>query len=219
MKGKENKVKRKARAVAPGVVIAAFAAAAVVYGVLIYTEKKLTEKEPERIVAVATEKLNKGSDIYLEGPGKNVEFKSVPESLVPEGASDITDPGRFYAVCEISKGSILTESMLSDKSSAKRRMTSPVLIGFKAEDYYQTAGGKIGKGDKIHIYVEDEEGEVTLRWSDVYVADAFDASGEEIDPKEGGKSVRYNIYLEKKDVEEFYEKMESKSIRVALACN
>ena len=219
MKDEEKKVKRKVKGVAPGVIIAAFVAAAVVYGVLIYTEKKLLEKEPERLVAVAAEEIKKGRDLYIEGPGKNVEYRSVPESIVPEGAADTWDLSSFYAAGVINKGSILTKSMLAESSEYKRKLANPVLIGFKAEDYYQTAGGKIGKGDKIHIYVEDEEGEVTLRWSDIYVADAFDASGEEIIPGNDGKSVRFNIYLEKKDVEEFYEKMESKSIRVALACN
>ncbi|MCR4617224.1 MAG: hypothetical protein K5669_03425 [Lachnospiraceae bacterium] len=222
-KTKDKKKKTRHGKISPGIIIAAFAAAIVVYVVLVYTEKKMTEVERTVPVPIAATEIKKGELIISEGTGVNVIYKEVPESLVPACVIELDAEGqssrkKYCAGSDINEGSFLTDKMVRAADSYVKRMSNPVLIGFKADDYYQTVGGIIKKDDRIHIYVQDEEGEVSLRWSDVYVAGAFDPSGEEIAPGSEGKSVRYNIYLEKSDVEEFYEKMESKSIRIALAC-
>jgi hypothetical protein len=215
----KRKTKKAPGKIGPGVVIAAFLAAAVVYGVMLYTEKAAMETEETISVPVAMGTIKKGQPLVTEGSGVNIGYKEIPVSCIPKDVAVLDEfVSSLEAACDISEGSPLTKQMTVKTDIYKKNLTNPVLIGFKAEDFFQTVGGTIKKGDKIHIYAEDEEGEMTLRWSDIYVANAFDASGEEIEAGEEGKSLRFNIYLNKNDVEEFYEKVESKSLRIALAC-
>ncbi len=210
---------KKKRVLTPGIIITAFAAALTVFILLVYTEKKVTAEEEKIRVAVAGEELEKGEMLDLAGADGRIVWKEIPASLVPEMSfGDEQELGGISALEKITKGTIITEGMVENTDTVRSAMTDPVLVGFKAEDHYQTAGGKIREGDRIHIYLVGDEGETTLRWSDVYVADAYDAAGEEIVPGEEGRSLRYNIYIEKKDVEEFYENLDAKSIRVALSC-
>ena len=214
-----KKTKKKG-ALTPGLIAAAFLAALVIYGLLIYTEKKVTAKEETVSVVVAAGEIKKGKAISVGAEGATAFVKQIPVSLVPENAISAEESlENMKAVCDISGGTIITAQMLGKVNPVSEKMKEPVLIGFKAEDYYQTAGGRIRPGDRIHIYLQDEEGKVSLRWSNVYVADAFDSSGEYVEESGEGKTLRYNIYFEKRDVEEFYKNLDAKQLRIALATN
>ncbi len=221
-KDKKIRKTRKKGAMTPGIIAAAFLAALVIYGLLLYTEKKVLAGEETVRVMVASEEIKKGSIVDLSDDGCT-QFVDIPVSLLPDKAYGPRDgslpvvQGSMKAVQTISKGSVITEGMLKEEFDPRENMKEPVLIGFKAEDYYQTAGGRIRPGDRIHIFLQDEEGNVSLRWSNVYVADSFDSAGESIGEADEGKTLRYNIYLEKKDVEEFYKKLDARMLRIALA--
>ena len=214
-----KKIKKKS-SLTPGLIVAAFISAIVIYALMIYTEKKVTAGEETLSVPVAISDILKGSAVSGEASSEKVIWKDVPVSLVPGDVVLSSDEfeGKL-ALLKISEGTIITSGMLEDEFKPKKEMKEPVLIGFKAEDYFQTAGGRIRPGDRIHIYMQDEQGDVSLRWSDIYVADAFDTSGESVGVSGEGKTLRYNIYLEKEDVEEFYKKLEAKRLRVALAAD
>ncbi|MBR1861520.1 MAG: hypothetical protein IJ796_06645 [Lachnospiraceae bacterium] len=209
---------RKKKGVMPGLIAGAFIAALSVYILLIYTEKKAISREPMVSALVAGSEIKKGES-SLADPEK-IKQVMIPESLLPEEAvlSEEELKGKM-AAGGISRGSVITAKMLESRDEGRQNMKNPVLIGFKAEDYYQTAGGRIKPGDRIHIYLQDEEGSINLRWSNVYVADAFDVSGEPVGFSDEGKTLRYNIYFEKEDVEEFYKNLDAKVIRIALACD
>ncbi len=212
-----KKIKRKGN-MTPGLVVAAFAAALVVYALLIYTEKKAMAKEETVYVAVAAAEIKKGDELSGENAAGLMELREVPKSLAYEGVVlDLNELEGKQAFIGIKKGEMISTDMAAEVFKPKSEMKEPVLIGFKAEDYYQTAGGRIRPGDRIHIYLQDEKGEIGLRWSNVYVADAFDSAGDPVAVSDAGKTLRYNIYMEKGDVEEFYRKLDAKLVRIAIA--
>lgn len=89
------------------------------------------------------------------------------------------------------------------------------MAGFKAEDLYQVVGGVLRAGDRIHIYSMSEEGEALPAWSNVYVREVFDQAGNRIVSGDTAAAAqRVNIYLDKKDVEAFYSRLASGTLRV-----
>ncbi len=213
MKSK-NSIKRSV----PALIGMAFMAALAVYAVLIYSEKKALSKEEEMPVVVAASTIKKGFITTNENKKTGLEIKTVPRSVVPEMAfQNPDDMGRSVALINIPAGSILTSDMFESAETVTGEMKNPVLIGLKVDDLYQSAGGKLRSGDRIHIYLQGEDEQVKLRWSGIYVADAFDSGGNELYEQDEGRAVRFNIYLEKSDVEEFYDGLDSKKLRIALA--
>ncbi len=49
------------------------------------------------------------------------------------------------------------------------------------------------------------------------MADVFDTTGKMLEGEDSGSS-RFNIYLSRKDVEEFYQGMDARSLRVVKVC-
>ena len=202
----------------PALIGMAFLAAVAVYVFLLYTEKKAFAKENEVAVLVSTTEIKKGFITTNENRKTSIGIKAVPESMVPERAFFAEEEMEAcVARLNIPAGSILTRDMFENMSDITNEMKAPVLVGLKVDDLYQSAGGSIRSGNRVHIYLEDENEKVRLRWSGIYVADAFDSSGNELFESDEGRAVRFNIYLEKSDVEEFYDGLDSKKLRIALA--
>lgn len=202
----------------PALIGMAFLAAVVVYAVLVYSEKKALSKEEEVPVVVSATMIKKGFTTTNENKKTGLGVKTVPRSLLPERAyQNPEDMGVSIALINIPAGSILTYDMFESAESVTGDMKEPVLVGLKVDDLYQSAGGKLRSGDRIHIYLQGEDEQVKLRWSGIYVADAFDSGGNELYESDEGRAVRFNIYLEKSDVEEFYDGLDSKKLRIALA--
>lgn len=210
---------KKKGIVAPGLIILAFVASIAVFAVMLYTEKKLLSEGEKGTVYIAKEEIPAGTKLSAADIGKYIEIAEVPVELIPNRyvAADTFFSGMMVSI-PISNGSILSEDMFRETEVGTDGMKEPVLLGFKAEDMYQVIGGTLRKGDKIHLYSDDEFGEVTLRWSNLYIADAFDSAGNVIEYGEEGKAVRFNIYIEKKDVEEFFSQLDSKQLRLVKVC-
>lgn len=213
-KGEVMKV-RKNGAVTYGLIITAFIAAALVYALLIYTEKKVTASEETFKVYCAKVDIPAGTKINAVNYAQYFEEKEIVASLVPEGSI-----GDYYAltekttIIEISKGTILAGGMFRQSDFGSIGMKEPVLLGLKADDIFQVAGGILRSGDWVHIYILDENEEAVLRWKNVCIENAFDGSGNELTAADAGKATRFNIYMEMNDVEEFYTLLDSGRIRI-----
>ena len=202
----------------PAVIGMAFLAAIAVYVFMLYTEKKTLAKENEVAVLVSTTEIKKGFITTNENKKTSIGIKAIPESMVPEHAFLAEDDMEAsVAILNIPAGSILTRDMFENMNNITNEMRSPVLVGLKVDDLYQSAGGSIRSGNRVYIFLQDENDKTRLRWSEVYVADAFDSGGNKLFESDEGKAVRFNIYLEKSDVEEFYDGLDSKKLRIALA--
>ena len=227
-KEKENKAKKqrtqglqkeKRRRALTGTVVAAFAAALAVFTVMVSAERTALATFEKKDIYVAKVQIPRGQKIRPEKAEELLELRSVDAQCVPETA--LSDPAQLEgltALYGIEPGTLLTTGMFLEPEEALQGLVEPVLVGFKAEDLYQVVGGILRPGDRIHIYrVDADLGETTLRWSNLYVADVFDTTGNMLEG-EGSGSSRFNIYLSRKDVEEFYQGMDARSLRVVKVC-
>lgn len=220
MNKEEKKVgSGKKKIITPGIVALAFVAAIAVFAVMLYTEKKVVAAENTVSVVVSRELIENGRELGSDNIDELFYVAKVPESLVPLGAIvDASALDNKTSKIDIAKGSIVTDGMFSQTDVVKSLMKEPVMACFKADDLYQVVGGIIRKGDEVHIYTEMDDGSIKLRWSNVQVVDSFDSKGDPVNTYEEGRTTRFNIYIEKSDVEEFYRMMDSKRVRIVKKC-
>ncbi len=188
--------------------LAAFVAAAAVYGILLYLERQALAPYAREAVWVAARPIPRGSRLsspYLEDWVREVRMEA---SMIPKGAvrekSDLE--GRILA-WDLGEGMVVGHECLLDGEDMTAGMEHPVLAGFRAEDLYQAVGGVLRSGDRVHIYALDRESGIEQGvWENVYVCQVFDQQGKEILDADGGKPAgRINILLEKRDAPLFYE--------------
>ncbi len=212
--------KGKRQRILTGAVVAAFASALAIFGIMVSMERSALAKYEKREIYVVTEPIPQGMILTAENLFDHAELRSVDAGCVPESA--LASPDAIEGLISrypIETGTLLTAGMFVSPEEGMRGLIDPVLVGFKAEDLYQVVGGILRPGDRVHIYAADEAlGETALRWSDLFIANAFDASGSELTGSGSGGS-RYNIYLSQADVEEFYQGMDSKNLRVVKICD
>lgn len=203
-----------------GSVITAMIAAASVFAVMLQIEKNMLSGYEKSDIYVATEEIPKGQVLTEENIDKYISLQEVDSKLIPETAVlDRADIKDFSAKCDIEKGVLLTLGMFESVDEAAEGIDEPVIAGIKADDAYQFVGGVLRAGDRIHIYNTDAEGNVKLRWSNVYVQQVFDSSGTAIGNEDGVTTAqRLNIYIDKCDVENFYTELKSGSLRVVKVC-
>ncbi len=203
-----------------GSILAALVAAAAVFGVMVQTEKKLLEPYEKGEIYVAVQEIPKGELITADNAGTYLKWMELDTGCIPPTAlTQIEQIQDLVAAERIEEGVLLTQGMFETMDEITAGMEQPVIAGFKAEDLYQVAGGVLRSGDRIHVYQADEEGTVRLRWSGLFVQQVFDASGRTIGSEDTATSAqRINIYLDKKDVEQFYSDLSTHSLRVVKVC-
>ena len=208
-----------------GSILAAFVAAMAVFVFLLQTEKRvLTEYEKEQ-VCVVTAAIPRGEKISAENAEQYITVMEIDKRIVPETALKSTEAasGRIAAY-GVEQGMVLTTGMLRELSEITEQMREPVIAGFRAEDLYQVVGGVLRAGDRIHIYCIDKDkddfsGE-NPDWQNLFVQQVFDQSGNIIPCEDTTTPAqRVNIYLDNKNVEEFYRNLAKGSLRVVKICN
>lgn len=210
------KVQNRKRAFWTGSIAAAFVAAAAIFILMLQMEKKVLTNYEKGDIYVASRAIPKGTLLTEENISGYLELRELDVSCIPEtalvdGSSHI---GRI-ATFSIEKGVLLTEGMFEEVETVTKNMAEPVIVGFKAEDLYQVVGGVLRAGDFVHIYVVTEDGQARLVWQDVFVEQVFDSAGNAIaDGDQTTSAQRINVYLDKADVEEFYTRLASGSLRV-----
>lgn len=199
-----------------GASMAAFLAAAAVYLVLVQAEKSMLEGYEKGEIYLASKEIPAGQVITAENLAEYMELSDMDVKLIPDTAlRDPLDVKDLVAIGRIEKGVLLTKGMFEPMDELTKGMAEPVVAGFRAEDLYQVAGGILRAGDRIHIYGAEEEMGTFLIWENVYVQQVFDAGGTVIESGDNSTAAqRVNIFLDKKDVEPFYTRLEQGSLRV-----
>lgn len=223
MKNKEQKKERcrepggRMKRGLPGVILAAFAAAAITYVVLLNVEKNALSAYEKADCWILAEALEKGTELTQDNIGIVFRQTQVDARHIPQQA--VTDPWRLVgsqAVMTIPVGSMITEAMFVPAARYRAALDKPVIAGCKAEDLYQLVSGTLRGGDRIHIYTVDEElGQAYLTWDNVMVYQAFDSSGSLIPPQDtASAATRINVLLEEGNAELFYSELYRGSLRV-----
>lgn len=213
MKSKENRRKKGL----PGIILAAFAAAAITYVVLLNVEKNALSAYEKAECWVLAETLERGTEITEENLGRIFSRVQVDLQRIPQEA--VTDPKILLdcqAAISIPQGSIVTAAMFVPSAEERAALEKPVIAGCKAEDLYQLVSGTLRSGDRIHIYTVDEElGDTYLIWDNVMVYQTFDSAGNLIPPQDTvSAAARINVLLEEGNAELFYRELYQGSLRV-----
>lgn len=203
-----------------GSIALAFISAITVYVILLQIEKnELSDFEKETVYMAKTQ-ISKGQKIDEQNWDRFFEAVDMDVRWIPEQAIKAGEEVQeMLSGQNIDRGVVMTKSMFIRMDSLIDDMTEPVIAGLKADDIYQVSGGILRTGDKIHIFSVNEDGSVTLKWSNVFVQQAFDGAGNMI-PAEDTDTVaqRINIFMEKEDVEELYSHLGTGSLRVVKVC-
>lgn len=203
-----------------GGTIAALVAAAAVFVCMVQMEKSILTQYEKGVIYTAASAIYKGQMITEDNYREYFAVKELDKTCIPPTA--LSAPEQLYglaAVYDIDQGVMLTAGMFESMEDIRGGLNDPVIVGFKAEDICQVAGGVLRAGDRIHIYyVRDQE--AVLAWESVYVQQVFDISGKNIEAADKTTAAqRLNIYLDKKDIETFYTDLASGSLRAVKVCD
>lgn len=200
----------------PGIILAAFTAAAVTYIVLLNVEKNALSAYEKGDCWVLAQALEKGTEITADNVGSIFCAAQADLRHIPQEA--VADPQTLLgaqAAITIPGGSIVTEPMFTSAGSFRSALEHPVIAGCRADDLYQLVSGTLRSGDRIHIYTVDEElGETYLVWDNVMVYQTFDSAGNLIPPQDTlSAAARINVLLEEGTAELFYSELYRGSLR------
>ena len=201
-----------------GSILAALVASIAIFTVMMQMEKKMLTDYEKGKIYVTICKIPKGQKITSDNWSTYLKEAWMDQELIPETAlTTVEEIEEMVPKAELDQGVILTTGMFRTKENMITGMKDPVIAGLKAEDLFQVAGGILRAGDKIHIYSVDEETKETiLKWSNVYVQEVFDQTGNVItvgEESSGSPAQRVNVYMDKSQVEEFYTGLSNGSLR------
>ena len=213
----ENRGMEKRRRGLPGIILAAFAAAAVTYIVLLNVEKNALSAYQKADCWMLTQTLERGTEITADNMDTLFCQTQVDVRHIPQDA--VTSPEALLgsqAAITIPQGSMATLTMFTQSGRYRAALEKPVIAGCRAEDLYQLVSGTLRSGDRIHIYTVDEElGETYLIWDNVMVYQVFDSAGNQIPPQDTlSAAARINVLLEEGSAELFYSELYRGSLRV-----
>lgn len=207
-------------------IIAAFAAAVAVFGVLVKLEKDVLGQYEKGKIYMAARRIPKGVVLTEENYEQYFAEKELDVKCIPDTALDCPEQVQgLVPRIDLEEGTLLTQGMFEPINEITGDMQEPVIAGFKAEDMYQVVGGVLRPGDRIHIYSvgerenEEEELSAKLIWTAVFVQEVFDQSGNRISGEdEKAVAQRVNVYLDKSEVERFYSELAAGSLRAVKMC-
>lgn len=209
--------KKEKKRILPGVIIVAFVAALATFFILLQAEKNMLSEYEKEAVWCSSQQLPKGLEITQQNWQQYFVQTEIEKSKVPE--KKVTDPQLLIgkrAGLEISRGTVLTDTMFEGDEKYTASMQSPVIAGCKADDLFQFVSGVLRKGDLVHIYAVNEDlGATYLLWENVLVYQVFDTAGNLIPPEDiTTPAARVNLLLEKGNAELFYNELQNGSLRV-----
>lgn len=215
----ENENKRSGRWKL-GVGIAALLAAVSVFVVMLQIEKRALAGYEKTQVYVAGREIPVGMKLTEANYEKYITVREVDAGIVSEGVLDgVASVYEKTPVYTISKGTILDNDMFVEGDRVPEELKTPVVVGVRVEDLFQVAGGILRPGDRVHIVVVSPEGDADTKWENVIVESAFHSSGESVEPWDTTTAATsINLYLEKNQVERFYEELAKGSIRAVKIC-
>lgn len=212
-----SKRKKEKESLLPGIFIVAFLAAVITFGWTVYMEKEALSDYEKISVWCTSCDLAEGLELTKGGVTNclvqvEIDKAKVPQRVIENPAALV---GRQTQIV-IPQGTILTEPMFTEEGFYTEGLYSPTVVGCKGDDLFQMVSGILRKGDRIHILKVDEQARETyLLWENIMVYQTFDSTGKIILPEdETTPAVRMNLLLEEGHVEQFYNELNTGTLRV-----
>ena len=184
-----------------GIVLVPLLLTVVLVGAIYLLMGKLSENEILLSdVVVAKDSLRVNAYITPEEVEQYFEVKQMDASLVTDATvTSLSDLKKraFYVKVPVPVGKILyVQDTTLDKYLSGYEVT-----GICVSNFDRAVNGRIREGDVIDIYAVDKTtDELTLYAEDVYVAAAYDSSGNELATDEG-VAVAFTIWVKEAEVE------------------
>jgi hypothetical protein len=215
---KQTRIKKVGkRNILPSAILMALIAALIVYFVLLNAEKEALNDYAKGMILVAVQDIPKGQQITEENVSTYFTQKEIDKDLITDASLTSADQAiGLLAAVKLDKGTILSKNMFDQMNEVTSQMQAPVIAGLKADDLFEIVGGILRSSDRINIYIENEEtGEVSLVWENVFVDQVFDSAGSAIPNDDSITAAqRINIILEKSSTEQFYSALAAGAIRI-----
>lgn len=212
-----NKTEERKKGFWPGVILVAFVAALVSFLIMLQVEKNALSAYEKVVVWCVQKELTKGTLITEQNWSEYFVQVEIDKNIAPEKM--VTLPEEVWekeAQIVVPKGAVISSTMFADMEQHVDKLQNPVVAGCKGEDLFQMVSGVLRKGDLVHIYTVDEEGQQTyLLWENVPVYQVFDAAGNVIASTDNTTpAARVNLLLEKGRTEQFYNELSNGSLRL-----
>ncbi len=212
-----NREKKEKKSILPGVILVAFIASIGTFLILLNMEKNALTAYEKISVWCAKEELASGLEITqgnIEQYFVQVEIdkSKIPQELIGEPEKIIG----MQTLVKIPKGTIFTKPLFREDKEDIKGMQMPVIAGCKGDDLFQLVSGVLRKGDRVHIYTVNEELEETyMLWDNVMVYQVFDSAGNVIAGEDiMTPAARVNLVLEEGYAEQFYNELNTGSLRL-----
>lgn len=156
-------------------------------------------------VVVAKDSLRVNAYITPEEVEQYFEVKQMDASLVTDATvTSLSDLKKraFYVKVPVPAGKILyVQDTVSTNATLDKYLSGYEVTGISVSNFDRAVNGRIREGDVIDIYAVDKTTDaLTLYAEDVYVAAAYDSSGNELATDEG-VAVAFTIWVKEAEVE------------------
>lgn len=189
-----------------GIVLVPLLLTVVLVGAIYLLMGKLSEKEILLSdVVVAKNNLRVNAYITPEEVEQYFEVKQMDASLVTDATvTSLSDLKKraFYVKVPVPAGKIMyVQDTVSTNTTLDKYLSGYEVTGISVSNFDRAVNGRIREGDVIDIYAVDKAtDELTLYAEDVYVAAAYDSSGNELVTDEG-VAVAFTIWVKEAEVE------------------
>ena len=201
-----RKEKKKERTGFLKIILVPLLITAVLTSAIYLVMDKMTDRESfKKGVVVAAADLTENSFIEPDDVEKYFKTISVDGDAVAESAfttlSDLKGTG-FYLTVPVKSGQIIYAGDIKRTDARLDKYRSGYEItGFSVSNFEKGVNGRIREGAVIDIYaVDPATDELKLYAKDMYVAAAYDSSGNELKTAEG-VATSYTVYIKAADIE------------------
>ena len=189
-----------------GIVLVPLLLTVVLVGAIYLLMGKLSENEILLSdVVVAKDNLRVNAYITPEEVEQYFEVKQMDASFVTDATvTSLYDLKKraFYVKVPVPAGKIMyVQDTVSTNATLDKYLSGYEVTGISVSNFDRAVNGRIREGDIIDIYAVDKAtDELTLYAEDVYVAAAYDSSGNELVTDEG-VAVAFTIWVKEAEVE------------------
>lgn len=212
---KRLSTKETTRRMLVGLSLLAFLVSGILYLALLHIEKEAVATEPIDQVWVLKQEWSKGMNLEETKLQESLELCEVPKKLIPVDAflaTQAVPTGRVTAT--YSAGTIVTQNMIENVDTAARRLKEPTVVAVEAADYLSAAGGILAEGDQVDLFFW-KDSELLGTYKGLTVACVMDAGGNVQNGAEEKTMVRFTVYLERDQVQQFYGFQQEGKVRAA----
>lgn len=189
-----------------GIILVPLLLTVVLVGAIYLLMGKLSENEILLSdVVVAKDSLRINAYITPEEVEQYFEVKQMDASLVTDATvTSLSDLKKraFYVKVPVPAGKIMyVQDTVSTNATLDKYLSGYEVTSICVSNFDRAVNGRIREGDVIDIYAVDKAtDELTLYAQDVYVAAAYDSSGNELATDEG-VAVAFTIWVKEAEVE------------------